>query len=233
MKQTILFISCEHATNAVPDEFRHIFHSQEPLLKTHRGMDFGALEIATHLSQTFHCDSTIASVTRLLIDCNRSLTHPNCFSELTRELGAKDKQTVIDRYYRPYRNQAETLIKNHIEQGQQVLHISCHSFTPIFNGITRNASIGLLYDPRRHGEKEVARQWHGLLDLQTDLRVRMNYPYRGTSDGFTSSLRRQYGEKDYLGIELEVNQTLVKDKTTLNTLTQALSISLGELLQLL
>ena len=104
----------------------------------------------------------------------------------------------------------------------------------MFEGITRNAGIGLLYDPKRHGEKEVAREWAGLLNQQTPTyRVRMNYPYSGSSDGFTTTLRKQHPEKDYLGIELEINQTLVKDEESLNAVISALSQSLKELLQLL
>lgn len=233
MKPTHLFISCEHATNAVPAEFRHLFHDNSPLLDTHRGLDFGAFDVATHLIKTFGCDSTIATVTRLLIDCNRSLRHPHCFSEFSQSLSSKDKQTLIDKYYQPYRDQVETLIKKHILQNHQVLHISCHSFTPVFNGLTRNAGIGLLYDPMHHGEKEVARQWRGLLAERIEVRIRMNYPYRGSSNGLTTSLRRHYGEKDYLGIELEMNQTLVEDKALFESLKTVLSASLEDLLQLL
>ncbi len=233
MKPTILFLSCEHAVNTGPTRHQKLFHQHESLLQTHRAVDFGALDIAYHISQTLGCNYTQATVTRLLIDCNRSLTHPHCFSEFTKQLSDIEKQQLIEEYYVPYRQQTETMIKNHIEHGYQVLHISSHSFTPVFNGMTRNASIGLLYDARRHGEKEVAREWHGILSQQTNYRTRMNYPYRGSSDGFTRYLRKRYPEKDYLGIELEVNQALIRNKTSLHLLATDLSNSLSELLQLL
>lgn len=233
MKPTILLLSCEHAVNTVPPAYLHAFHQHEALLHTHRAVDFGALDIAMHLSKTLNCHYTSATITRLLIDCNRSLTHAHCFSAVTQPLSDIEKQQLIDKYYLPYRQQTETLIKNHIKDGYQVFHLSCHSFTPVLNGITRNAGIGLLYDPKRHGEKEVARQWHGILSQQTDYRLRMNYPYRGNSFGFTNDLRKRYPESDYLGLELEVNQALVQDKKALDTLMKALSSSLGELLQML
>ncbi len=234
MKSTILFISCEHAVNTVPPAYLPLFKPYQGLMETHRGKDFGALDIATHLCKTFHCEHAIATVSRMVIDCNRSINHPHCFSEVTRDLPPLEKQKIIDTYYLPYRKKTETIIQNLIDQGHQVLHVSSHSFTPVFEGITRNAGIGLLYDPKRHGEKEVAREWRGLLNQQTPTyRVRMNYPYIGTSDGFTTALRKKHPEKDYLGIELEVNQTLVEDKASLNTLISALSQSLKELLQLL
>ena len=233
MKSTLLFISCEHATNAVPSAYRHLFHQHEAVLQTHRGIDFGAESTARQLSQSFGCEYVAASATRLLIDCNRSLSHATCFSEFSNRLSAEEKQAVIDQYYLPYRQKVEAMIKAHIDKGYQVLHLSIHSFTPIFDGVTRNTGIGLLYDPKHHGEKEVARQWQGLLSQQTDYRVRMNYPYRGNADGFTSYLRKQYPQTDYLGIEVEVNQALLQEDQTFGPVTQALSSSLGELLQLL
>ena len=234
MKPTVLFISCEHAVNTVPPAYLPLFQQHQDLLETHRGKDFGALEIATHLSKTFDCELTVATVSRLLIDCNRSINNAHCFSEITQAFPALDKQKIIDTYYLPYRKKTETIIQNLINSGHQVLHISSHSFTPVFEGITRNAGIGLLYDPKRHGEKEVAREWAGLLNQQTPTyRVRMNYPYSGSSDGFTTTQRKQHPEKDYLGIELEINQTLVKDEESLNAVISALSQSLKELLQLL
>ena len=233
MKPTILFISCEHAVNTVPQAYAHLFHQHAAVLQTHRAIDFGAIEIATHLQRSLNCDHTTATITRLLIDCNRSLKHPSCFSEFTNSLSDTEKQQLIEQYYLPYRQQTEALIKEHIDHGNQVFHVSCHSFTPVFNGVTRNAGIGFLYDPAHHGEKEVAREWYGILSHKTDYRIRMNYPYRGKSDGFTSYLRKKYAERDYIGLELEVNQTLVNDKASLNTLANALSSSLSELLQLL
>jgi len=34
----------------------------------------------------------------------------------------------------------------------------------------------------------------------------MNRPYLGTSDGHTTSLRKEFRDESYLGIEIEVNQ---------------------------
>lgn len=233
MKQTVLFVSCEHAVNKIPSVYLDLFHKHESLLQTHRAVDFGALDIATQLSQKFACDHTIATVSRLLIDCNRSLNNAHCFSEFTQTLPQAKKQILIDNYYLPYRHQTESLIQKHIDKGEQVLHISSHSFTPVFNNETRNGDICLLYDPRRHGEKEVAREWRGLLQATSDYHVRMNYPYRGVSDGFTTALRKKHTEANYLGFELEINQKLLIDKNSLSTISEVVVESVGELLQLL
>ncbi len=233
MKPTLLFLSCEHAVNTIPPVYQYLFKQHEALLQTHRAIDVGAMDIMMDLHRVFACDYTHATVSRLLIDCNRSLTHSHCFSEFTKQLPEKEKKQLVDQYYLPYRQQTETNIAHHIAQGYQVLHLSIHSFTPVLQGVTRNASLGLLYDPKRHGEKEVARQWRSILAQQTNYRIRMNYPYKGNGDGFTTYLRKCHPERDYLGLELEMNQSLVENKEELSTLALALSTSLNELLQLL
>ncbi len=233
-KPIALLLSCEHAVNTVPPAYHYLFKEQEQALEIHRGLDLGTLDIANHLNRVFGCSYTQASVSRLLIDCNRSLAHAHCFSEFTRALPISEKQHLIDEYYLPFRQQTENLIKAQVENGYQVLHLSIHSFTPELNGIKRNAGIGLLYDHTRHGEQEVARIWRALLLQQTPTyRVRMNYPYHGTSDGFTTALRKRYTEHDYLGFEVESNQALLEDKNSRDELANVLSSSLQELLQML
>lgn len=236
MKPTVLFLSCEHAVNDVPSAYQHLFKQHESILQTHRAVDFGALSVANALSQSLGCECVTAKVTRLLIDCNRTLTNRSCFSEFTRGLPEQEKQSLINQYYRPYREQCETTIHTLIEKGAQVLHISVHSFTPEFKGVLRNAAIGLLYDTKRHGEKEVARQWHGLLFHELPAyRIRMNYPYHGASDGFTTALRKQYSEKEYLGIELEMNQLLFidQDQVSIDRVSDFLARTIRALLLLL
>jgi predicted N-formylglutamate amidohydrolase len=82
-----------------------------------------------------------------------------------------------------------------------------HSFTPELRGEVRNADIGFLYDPSRPGERSLGRAWkRSLKILRSDLRVRMNYPYLGTTDGLTTSLRKLFSPDEYIGFEIEVNQ---------------------------
>ena len=173
-------------------------------------------------------------MSRLLIDCNRSLAHAQCFSEFTKKLPTEKKQDLINQYYLPFRQKAEHWIEAHVNNGCQVLHLSIHSFTSELNGIKRNAGIGLLYDHARHGEREVARIWRELLLQQTPTyRVRMNYPYHGNTDGFATALRKRYTEHDYLGFEVESNEALLKDSTSREEVANVLSASLKELLLLL
>lgn len=220
MNASILLISCEHAVNTVPADLAHCFRAQPEVLNTHRGIDFGALEMARDLSQAFASVLFTASVSRLLIECNRSLNHPNLFSEFSANLSEQERQRVINTWYQPYRRNVREQIQAYIRKGHPVWHLSMHSFTPVWNGITRNADIGLLYDPKRPAEKHLAQQWQPL--LQKGARTRRNYPYRGNSDGFTTSLRKEFPDEWYLGMEIEVNQALAMDAQKRASITELL-----------
>jgi predicted N-formylglutamate amidohydrolase len=117
---------------------------------------------------------------------------------------------LVARYYTPYRNAVRASIAAAIRRGRRVVHLSCHSFVPRLAGVRRTADIGLLYDPRRTPERRLCLQWKSDLERQTRLAVKLNYPYRGTGDGFTTDLRKRWSAGDYLGIELEVNQRFAR-----------------------
>ncbi len=203
-----LFISCEHGGNRVPDAYQALFAGQQALLDSHRGYDIGILPFAERLAEHFDAPFLSATVTRLLIDLNRSSASRTLFSELTKPLPAAERQSLLRHYHQPYWKTANEIVAGIIVAGRRVRHLSVHSFTPVLNGERRNTDIGLLYDPQREVEKALCRQWQR--DLATrcpTLRVRRNYPYRGNADALVTALRKQFSASDYLGIELEINQS--------------------------
>lgn len=225
MKKRVLLFSCEHAVNTIPAEFQSLFNTHQKLLQTHRGYDLGALEISLHLKEIFNCELIQASTSRLLIDCNRSVRY--CFSEITNPLPAAEKAKIMSLYYLPYQRAVEHQIESYIKQYYQVIHCSIHSFTPVLNGIERTAEIGFLYDPRRSNEKIFAHQWCFHLQQEVkEYRIRKNYPYKGTSDGLTTLLRKKFSAEDYIGIEVEANQKLVLESHSLDKVKYYLTNSL-------
>lgn len=191
----------------MPPSYRALFRGAGEVLKSHRGWDPGALALAQRFAEAFQAKLFFSTTTRLLVELNRSLHHPKLFSDYTRGLSRDAKQQVLEAYYVPHRQAVERYIASEIAAGRSVLHIGVHSFTPELNGEVRQADIGLLYDPARTEERRFCAAWRtALLAAAPDLRVRKNYPYLGTADGFTTYLRRQFGAADYAGVELEVNQ---------------------------
>ncbi len=208
--RNFLVITCEHAGREVPQAYAALFSGREALLASHRGWDAGALELGRQLADAFGAPRYFASTTRLLVDLNRSIGHRQLFSEVTRALPRVRRQDIVDRYYRPHRQAIEGEIARHIAQGHRVIHVASHSFTPMLDGVPRQADVAWLYDPRRPGEAAFARAWMlALAKLAPELSLRRNYPYQGRADGLTASLRKHHTDADYVGIELEVNQRFV------------------------
>ena len=166
--------------------------------------------MARALAAVFGAPLVTSTISRLLIDLNRSIGHPQLFSVATRGAPATVREKIVAQYYCPYRAQVERLVRQLVSRGRRVIHISSHSFTPELYGKMRCAEIGLLYHPGRNGEAELCARWKAsLATLAPELRVRRNYPYAGKGDGLTATLRQRFPPSDYVGIELEVNQKLV------------------------
>lgn len=204
---TKLIVTCEHGGNHVPPEYRYLFAGQAATLNSHRGFDIGALHLARRFSAAGHAELFFSTVTRLLIDLNRSIHHRSLFSEFTQNLTTEQCNRVLDRFWVPYRLKVESAIQDAVKSGRIVIHLSIHSFTPIWNGKPRPTDIGLLYDPQRQGETEFCKEWQKRLkQLRPDLTVHRNQPYRGIADGFVTYLRKQFSDTVYIGVELELNQ---------------------------
>lgn len=202
-----LIVTCEHGGNRVPVRFRRLFSGRESLLAGHRGYDPGAIDLAREVARSLRGRIVTSTVSRLIVDLNRSPGNRRRFSEITGRLGREEKRVIMRHYYFPYRDDVEKAVASAVRSVRPVVHLSVHSFSPVIDGIERRADVGLLYDPARTGEREFCRTWkEHLAVLLPGLRIRFNYPYRGSSDGITTCLRRNYSGERYIGIELEVNQ---------------------------
>ena len=202
-----LVITCEHGGNRIPAPYRDLFHVRQTLLDSHRGYDPGALIMARVLATAFAAPLVASTVSRLLVDLNRSIGHPRLHSEAPRNAPAIVRQRILKDYYQPYRARAERFVRQAIADHGWVIHLSSHSFTPEWYGEVRHADIGLLYDPAQPGEANLCKRWQASLKAcAPDLTVRRNYPYAGKGDGLTTWFRRRLPPGTYVGIELEVNQ---------------------------
>ncbi len=223
-----MILTCEHGGNEIPREFEHAFKGARGVLNTHRGLDIGALDLARRISKNLGTPLTYSCTSRLLVDLNRSLESETLFSEFSKPVLMAKRERILARYYHPYRKKVEARVAK--ERGFK-LHLSVHSFTPVLQGKRRECEIGILFDPARKSERTFAMSLRKRLAVVLPaMRVRFNYPYKGTGDGFTASLRERYPDERYAGIELEIRQDLLKKMSTRRTIDSfagVLSISLG------
>lgn len=211
MAADAFLITCEHGGNRIPAPYRALLRDHRSLLDSHRGWDPGSLRMAQDLAAALRAPLVASTVSRLVVDLNRSLHHPRLFSPMTRAAPLELRAQIVARHYLPYRMLVDSRVAQAVASGRRVIHVSSHIFTPVLDGDVRRADIGLLYDPGRRPEAALCARWKAALAERTpDLRVRRSYTYAGKGNGLTSNLRRRFGSRAYVGIELEVNQAIVR-----------------------
>jgi len=197
-----LLLTCEHASNSAW-RWPQAFAAEPQVLDTHRAWDPGAAVLARELAVRAGAPLFEGEFTRLLIDLNRMANAPAAFSEFT----PPDARPELTAWHERWRGRVLESARELMSRGT-LLHVSCHSFTPVLDGVTRETEFGILFDPAVRLEADFA-DWfgHALVTRCPDHRTRMNYPYDGTSDGITTWLRTQLEPGRYAGIEIELNQS--------------------------
>ena len=127
----------------------------------HRGYDHGALVMARALARAFGAPLVTSTISRLVVDLNRSLSNPRVFSPATRGAPADLRARIVEQHYRPYRAEVEHLVGQSVSRGRRVIHISSHSFVPTLDGKVRRADVGLLYHPGRQRRNRAVRSLEG------------------------------------------------------------------------
>jgi len=231
-----LVVTCEHASNRVPAGYAKLGLSTKQLAQ-HIAWDPGAAAVARAIAARIGCPVHLAKWSRLVVDANRRLSNPKLIAPVSfgvripgnARLSADEEARRLRLYYFPYRNAVTADVLELISEAGSCLHLSVHSFTPVVDGKVRKADVGLLYDPRRPREASFAKRL-GLLLEAHGLRVRMNYPYLGTSDGFVSWFRKHFKPAQYAGLEIELNQRLLASPPTARrlqgVLTECVQLSL-------
>ncbi len=98
--------TCEHGGNRVTARYAVLFRGRRRKLHSHRGYDAGALLMA----RAFRAPLAASTITRLLVELNRSPWNHRLFSEATRELPAHKREHIVASNYAPYRNEVETRV---------------------------------------------------------------------------------------------------------------------------
>ena len=215
----------------MPAPYKPLFRGAKEVLASHRGYDIGALGVALRMASALLLPLIHSTVTRLLIDLNRSLDEHDVFSEFSRDLPVSEHDVLIATYYAPYRQSVERCIASAIVAGHRVLHVGVHSCTDVLNGTQRDLDISWLFDEARSDEHDLCTAWRdGLSHLAPDHRLPFNEPYRGADDGLTTTLRAHFAPCDYLGIEIEVRQSMITTAKAQHATGDLLARSLASLL---
>lgn len=209
----VFLLGCVHGGVKVPARFQYLFKSPSRrhfLNSFHGSFDKGALELAKKISRALKTPLAANEYSKLLIDLDDSLVRNPVipFSSITKNLPAKEKEDIFKNIYQKYRRPVENKIRKEIKAGKIVFHLVVHSFSPkVYQRRLPSPDVGLIFYPRDKKGRELCCRWQKILNkLDPNLVVRLNDPFCGNIDCFTDHLR-YYFKKNYIGVEIEINQS--------------------------
>jgi predicted N-formylglutamate amidohydrolase len=218
-----VLLICEHASNSIPDDYALGLSADTQA--SHAAWDIGALDVAIALSGKLDAPLVAGGVSRLVYDCNRPLTAPDCIparSEIfeipgNANLSDQEKQDRFDRVHTPFHDAVD-------KQSRQMapkLVVTVHSFTPIYNGIKRDVDLGYLY----HSDPSAAQAMLAQEQANGTYKSALNEPYAAV-DGVTYSLNK-HGEAHGLPcVMIEIRNDLIDTDEKAQAMAQHLSASL-------
>jgi predicted N-formylglutamate amidohydrolase len=149
-------LTCEHAALELPSSTQWSASDKQSFVGTHWSYDPGALDFMQEFTQLQPALAISSTVSRLFCDVNRPKGSETMFRnkadnkpiEINQSLTAEEIEARMATFYHPYHEKLLELI----ELRRPKLLISCHSFTPCYEGQLRAVEIGVLY----RDEKDLA-----------------------------------------------------------------------------
>lgn len=183
-------ILCDHASNFIPARYDSLGLTAEER-GAHIAWDPGALAVARGLSRHLDAPLVHATVSRLVVDCNRQTDARDLMaarSETTTipgnsALTEADRRARLDAIYEPYHAAIEALLGRRAADGMETSLVAVHSFTPVYAGEARPWDVGILFDK----DSSLADTLIAALRADDAISVGVNEPY-SPADGVYHTL---------------------------------------------
>lgn len=197
-----LLIIADHASNAVPPGVDLEIHPA--LLDNHIAVDIGTAALAEALAARLGAPALLATVSRLVIDCNRDPQVADVIPVASDghvitgnlALGAIERELRIAAIHAPYHAAIEAAIARY----RPALLVSIHSFTPRLAARPdepRPWPIGILHN-RDDRAAVLALDWLA----GAGIKVGDNEPYSGRDLNYTMNRHAEMAGIAYLGLEI-------------------------------
>lgn len=215
-------ITCEHATNILPEDYAWNESDKRYFVNEHWGSDIGAFDMANSLAAELKCVFVHTLYSRLLIDTNRSLVADTLFRRagdgktvgLNKDMDFDEEQSRIGKYYVSY---YEALREISLKINPSYI-LSIHSFTPNYQGELRPMEIGILCS---HDSADFAADLNKGM-IEKGYKSEINAPYDGiTTMGAVKSLvcgSRCHEPRE--GITFEFRNDILTNKERCSALKQ-------------
>ena len=197
-----VLIIADHASNHVPPGVD--LGVPAALLDDHIAVDIGTAALTEALAATLGASAIIATVSRLVIDCNREPDSADVIPVASDghvipgslALTPAERSLRIDAIHAPY----HAAIAARVAAAPPALIVSVHSFTPVLATRPQEARpwpIGILHN-RDDRAAVLALDW---LDAQ-GLMVGDNQPYSGRDLNYTMNRHAEVAGIPYIGFEV-------------------------------
>ncbi len=207
-----IVLLCEHASNHIPAAYAGLGLTPDDLSR-HIAWDIGAAEVTRRLSALLDAPAFLGTTSRLLIDLNRPLDAPS--SIVTRsedtdipgnvDLDRLERDHRAKRIFRPFHTAVSRHLDRRQHEGRFVRLVSIHSFTPVFKGVSRPWTGGVLFDRAEAFGRSVIAHLR-----QAGLHVEANVPY--TSDRAEDFAVPIHGDdRGIPAILIEIRNDLIRD----------------------
>lgn len=231
-----VILVCEHATNAIPEEFDGLGLSEEAR-QSHIAWDLGALAVAEAMAVHLNAPLVVQRVSRLVYDCNRAPDASDAIPDVSEYqdipgnvgLSGADCAARAQRFCAPFCDALSACIEQRRAraqtEGEAPVLVTIHSFTPVYKGERRAVEVGILHD-------RDARLADQMLDsAQTDgaFVALRNMPY-GPADGVTYTLARHAVPHGLLNVMIEIRNDLIADAAGQKAMAMKLSQYINEAL---
>lgn len=150
--QSPFVLACEHASNRIPDRYGTLGLTPHQRLM-HIAWDPGAYAVALALSERLDAPLVASTVSRLVIDCNRTHAAPDLIPTISERteipgnhgVGDNERAERIGAYHEPFHGTLDGLIEGRRLAGKETVFVTIHSFTPVYKDIPRPWPIGLIH----------------------------------------------------------------------------------------
>ena len=195
----------------MPPRYRPTFRGLQRDLQTHLGYDFGALRMARDLAAAFKAPLVASTVTRLVVDLNRSIGHPRLYGTPVARPAAPRTRRILVEHYLPYRDRRRTADRRERSLADDACFMSpLTASLPALNGkrSARPMSVSCTIPraPARSASPPPGRppSTHASPGSAFAATIRTRARRR-----FHAVLRTRFRPRAYVGIEIEVNQAIV------------------------
>ena len=206
-----MLLVCDHASRAVPIKLGRLGLGDD-VFERHIAYDIGAAEVSRRLSADLDAQLVLAGFSRLVIDVNRPIGHPDSIVEEidatpipgNTDLDEAAKRPRIRELFEPYHDAVNRALARMWESGTAPALFSVHSFSPGYGDTPRPWDIGVLWNRDPRIAVPLMEKLEGL-----GLKVGDNEPYSGQHLAYTIDMHG--GSAGLANCVVEINQDQVRD----------------------